>query len=98
MVATHGIIRAMRALRAARIVAELIVVTAAWWVVMVVGFVLAVVTLSWAHDRWLNKPMVNADAPELLVVIPVLLLWLAFRRVTQTVDWIERRFWEARAG
>jgi hypothetical protein len=78
--ATAGIIRAMRALRLLRIFCELGLVTVVLWGLAAVALVL----VGWAHGG------------EAVLIFAALLLWAAFRWAVPIVDWIERRFWDAR--
>jgi hypothetical protein len=81
--ATRSIIDAMRVLRVVRVVAELIVVTLALWLVPVVGI---------AYYLWSSRAHLDGIV---LLIVAGLVLWWAFRRAVLIVAWIERRFWAA---
>jgi hypothetical protein len=78
----------MRVFRFARILAETIVLTGVWFVLIALGLAsLASVTGAPPHL-----------GPETILLVLGLMLWLAFRWAVPTVDWIERRFWEHSRG
>jgi chromate transport protein ChrA len=75
----------MRVLRTTRIVAELIVVTLALWLVLAVVFVFVLPLVGHSDTIW-------------VIILAGLFLWWGFRWAVPTVDWIERRLWDDQAS